>query len=164
MLTDDLELAGGSPAPSYSLILEGPTSTVCAQVPEVARTATSYQTEAQLEDELIAQLVDQGYERISPTSEAELVANLRRQIGLLNGCLLYTSNHRNAEQRIRHMGERQLAMELVVDGCGALRGLAARAQLASGLHGAGVIRLARGALLFRQFPLLAHRETPCIKI
>lgn len=84
MLTDDLELAGGSPAPSYSLILEGPTSTVCAQVPEVARTATSYQTEAQLEDELIAQLVDQGYERISPTSEAELVANLRRQIELLN--------------------------------------------------------------------------------
>lgn len=85
MLTDDLELAEGSPAPSYSLILEGPTSTVCAQVPEVARTATSYQTEAQLEEELIEQLVDQGYERISPTSEAELVANLRRQIELLNG-------------------------------------------------------------------------------
>lgn len=85
MLTDDLELAGDSPAPSYSLILEGPTSTVCAQVPEVTRTATSYQTEAQLEDELIAQLVDQGYERVSPTSEAELVANLRRQIELLNG-------------------------------------------------------------------------------
>lgn len=84
MLTDDLELAGGSPTSSYSLILEGPTSTVCAQVPEVARTATSYQTEAQLEDELIEQLVDQGYERVSPTSEAELVANLRRQIELLN--------------------------------------------------------------------------------
>ena len=85
MLTDDLELAEGSPAPSYSLILEGPTSTVCAQVPEVARTATSYQTEAQLEEELIEQLVDQGYERVSPNSEAELVANLRRQIELLNG-------------------------------------------------------------------------------
>lgn len=85
MLTDDLELAGGSPAPSYSLILEGPTSTVCAQVPEVARTATSYQTEAQLEEELIEQLVDQGYERVSPASEAELIANLRRQIELLNG-------------------------------------------------------------------------------
>lgn len=85
MLTDDLELAGGSPTPSYSLILEGPTSTVCAQVPEVARAATSYQTEAQLEEELIAQLVDQGYERVSPISEAELVANLRRQIELLNG-------------------------------------------------------------------------------
>lgn len=78
-------IAGDSPAPSYSLILEGPTSTVCAQVPEVARTATSYQTEAQLEDELIEQLVDQGYERVSPTSEAELVANLRQQIELLNG-------------------------------------------------------------------------------
>ncbi len=85
MLTDDLEHAEGSPAPSYSLILEGPTSTVCAQVPEVARTATSYQTEAQLEEELIEQLVDQGYERVSPASEAELVANLRRQIELLNG-------------------------------------------------------------------------------
>lgn len=78
-------IAGDSPAPSYSLILEGPTSTVCAQVPEVARTAASYQTEAQLEDELIEQLVDQGYVRVSPTSEAELVANLRRQIELLNG-------------------------------------------------------------------------------
>ena len=85
MLTDDLELAGGSPAPSYSLILEGPSSTVCAQVPEVARAATSYQTEAQLEEELIEQLVDQGYERVSPASEAELIANLRRQIELLNG-------------------------------------------------------------------------------
>ncbi|TXF35146.1 type I restriction endonuclease subunit R [Collinsella sp. BA40] len=85
MLTDDLELAGGSPAPSYSLILEGPSSTVCAQVPEVARAATSYQTEAQLEKELIEQLVDQGYERVSPASEAELIANLRRQIELLNG-------------------------------------------------------------------------------
>lgn len=84
MLTDDLELAGGSPAPSYSLILEGPTSTVCAQAPKVARTATSYQTEAQLEEELIAQLLDQGYERVSPASEAELVANLRRQVELLN--------------------------------------------------------------------------------
>ena len=58
---------------------------MCAQVPEVARTATSYQTEAQLEEELIEQLVDQGYERVSPASEAELVANLRRQIELLNG-------------------------------------------------------------------------------
>ena len=48
-------------------------------------TSTAYQSEAQLEDTLITQLCDQGYERVAPKSEAELIANLRRQIELLNG-------------------------------------------------------------------------------
>lgn len=69
---------------SYSVLLQGPESTVCAEVPKVTRLSTSYQSEAQLEDELIHQLCDQGYERVAPGSEEELISNLRSQIELLN--------------------------------------------------------------------------------
>ncbi len=70
---------------SYSLILEEPSSTVCAESPVVQHGSTAYQSEAQPEDELISQLCDQGYEYVAPKSEAELTVNLRRQIELLNG-------------------------------------------------------------------------------
>lgn len=78
-------LAGEPATPSYSLILEGPTSTVCAEAPATQHASGAYQSEAQLEEELIAQLCEQGYERVAPKSEAELIDNLRRQIELLNG-------------------------------------------------------------------------------
>ena len=81
----DLELPGESAAPSYSLILEGPSSTVCAEAPKMERPSTAYQSEAQLEEELIAQLCEQGYGRCLAKTEGELVSNLRRQIELLNG-------------------------------------------------------------------------------
>ena len=76
---------GGTVPPSYSVLLEGPESTVCAVAPTVNRDSTAYQSEAELEEELIAQLVDQGYERVNITSEPEMVANLRCQIERLNG-------------------------------------------------------------------------------
>lgn len=80
-----IQCAENDAVPSYSVLLEGPSSTVCATAPRVARVSTAYQSEAQLEDELIRQLCDQGYERVSPKSEAELIVNLRRQLELLNG-------------------------------------------------------------------------------
>ena len=76
---------GNGNAPSYSLILEGPAATVCAVAPEVTRESCAYQSEAQLEADLIEQLCSQGYERCRATSEAELVLNLRHQLELLNG-------------------------------------------------------------------------------
>lgn len=79
------ELNENGSVSSYSLILEGPSSTVCAEAPKAAHVSTAYQSEAQLEDELIRQFCDQGYERVCPKSEAELIANLRRQLELLNG-------------------------------------------------------------------------------
>jgi len=45
---------------------------------------TSYQTEAELEDDLVRQLQAQAYEYLAITSEAGLVANLRRQLEKLN--------------------------------------------------------------------------------
>lgn len=45
---------------------------------------TRTQSEAQLENEMIAQLVDQGFERISIPSIQELQANFRKQVNRLN--------------------------------------------------------------------------------
>ena len=52
-----IDSIGGTTAPSYSVLLEGPESTVCAEAPAAAHDSTAYQSEAELEDELIAQLV-----------------------------------------------------------------------------------------------------------
>lgn len=46
---------------------------------------TSYQTEAQLEANMIENLVSQGYERLVINSQEELYANLKVQIERLNG-------------------------------------------------------------------------------
>ena len=80
--TDDSPI---STCPTYSVLLEGPAATVCAVAPEVTRESCAYQSEAQLEADLIEQLCSQGYERCRATSEDELVSNLRRQLELLNG-------------------------------------------------------------------------------
>ena len=47
-------------------------------------TATAYQSEADLEKEFIKLLQSQAYEYLRITSEAQLVANLRTQLELLN--------------------------------------------------------------------------------
>lgn len=80
-----IDSIGGATAPSYSVLLEGPESTVCAEAPIAAHDSTAYQSEAELEDELIAQLVEQGYEYADITDEAALIANLRARIERLNG-------------------------------------------------------------------------------
>lgn len=60
-------------------------STVVAEfVPEYAVREAAYQSEAALERDFIAQLKRQAYEYLPITSEAELVANLRRQLEALN--------------------------------------------------------------------------------
>lgn len=56
---------------------------VAAYVPDPA-SAQGYQSEAALEEEFIAQLQAQAYERLAITSSADLEANLRRQLELLN--------------------------------------------------------------------------------
>ena len=77
---------GGTTTPkTYSVLLEGPESTVCTAAPAAPRDSTAYQSEAELEEELIDQLCAQGYERARITSEPEMVANLRHQIEKLNG-------------------------------------------------------------------------------
>ncbi|MFI7744072.1 type I restriction endonuclease subunit R [Kocuria rhizosphaericola] len=59
-------------------------STVVAEYIPDAQCSSSYQSEADLEREFIKLLVSQAYEYLAITSEAELVANLRNQLELLN--------------------------------------------------------------------------------
>ncbi|MDZ5144153.1 type I restriction endonuclease subunit R [Microbacterium testaceum] len=68
----------------YDPIAVSSESTVVAEyIPDVAG-ASSYQSEADLERELIRLLQSQAYEYLPITSEAQLVANLRTQLEALN--------------------------------------------------------------------------------
>ncbi|MFJ1897237.1 type I restriction endonuclease subunit R [Streptomyces sp. NPDC088115] len=60
-------------------------STVIAEYEPDPATSKRYQSEAELEKELIKQLRGQAYEYLTVTSEASLVANLRAQLEALNG-------------------------------------------------------------------------------
>ncbi len=68
----------------YDPIAVSSESTVVAEyVPDAANTV-AYQSEAQLERELIHVLQSQAYEYLPLHSEAQLIANLRKQLELLN--------------------------------------------------------------------------------
>ncbi len=69
---------------SYAPIAVSAESTVVAEFEPDASASDGYQSEAQLEVAFIEQLVKQGYERLSITNSAELIANLRRQLEVLN--------------------------------------------------------------------------------
>ncbi|MGH8084690.1 MAG: type I restriction endonuclease subunit R [Lysobacter sp.] len=68
----------------YEPIALSDESTVVAEFVSERVRETAYQSEAALESALIRQLQAQAYDHLSITSEAELVANLRRQLEALN--------------------------------------------------------------------------------
>lgn len=68
----------------YSIIAEQENSTVVAHYEVPERDGANYQSEAQLESQLIKQLQGQGYEYPAIKNEQELVQNLRHMIELLN--------------------------------------------------------------------------------
>ena len=69
---------------TYNLIAATSESTVVAEYTPEGRRSDSSQSEAALEQEFIRLLQGQGYEYLSIHSEGELIANLRRQLELLN--------------------------------------------------------------------------------
>ena len=70
----------------FDLISENDESTVVAQFEHSYMMGERpYMSEKALEDQFIEQLQSQQYEYVSLTTEAELIANLRRQLELLNG-------------------------------------------------------------------------------
>lgn len=70
---------------SYTMVAQCPESTVVAEYIPSAVRSDSYQSETDLEKEFIRQLCCQGYEYVAIHDEAALVANLRRQLELVNG-------------------------------------------------------------------------------
>lgn len=68
----------------FNMVAQSPESTVVAEYTPSRIRSDAYQSEADLEKEFIRQLCSQGYEYLSVHNEAALVANLRRQLELLN--------------------------------------------------------------------------------
>ena len=66
------------------IVAEDAFATVMAEYTDVRRRATSYQSEAQLEESFIQQLVELGYERKTLHTAEEMVNNLRVQLENLN--------------------------------------------------------------------------------
>lgn len=69
---------------TYNIVLAANESTVVTEYQPETKRSDSYQSEAALEKAFIDMLTQQGYERLGINNAAELVANLRRQLELLN--------------------------------------------------------------------------------
>ena len=69
---------------TFNIILSDDESTVVSEYVPDSQRSEAFQSEAELEKEFIRLLVLQGYEYLTIHNEAELVANLRRQLELLN--------------------------------------------------------------------------------
>jgi type I restriction enzyme R subunit len=78
----------------YNIVIKNTDSTVVAEYISEYKTAKHYQSEAELEKDFIERLKKQGYDFINITSDAELVANLRRQLEKLND-FTFTGNEWN---------------------------------------------------------------------
>ena len=81
----------------YQMVSENPESTIVAEFEPGYRSSAQYQSEAEMEADFIRQLERQAYERVNITSEADLIANLRRQIERLND-IQFTDNEWKAVQ------------------------------------------------------------------
>jgi type I restriction enzyme R subunit len=70
---------------TYNIVASTDEATVVAEyTAEYSARSDKYQSEAELEKEFIRLLISQGYEYITIHNEAALIANLRRQLELLN--------------------------------------------------------------------------------
>ena len=69
----------------FGLIAASDACTVVAEYEPSPRVEEGWQSEAALEDALVARLEAQGYEAVAIPDEAALVVNLRRQLEALNG-------------------------------------------------------------------------------
>ena len=70
---------------TYNIIASTDENTVVAEYSPTSSRSDAYQSEAELEAELIRLLTGQGYEYLAFHKETELIANLRRQLERLNG-------------------------------------------------------------------------------
>ncbi len=68
----------------YNIIAETEESTVVSEYTPIYCKSDNYQSEAELEEEFIKQLENQGYDRLYIHGEEDLVKNLRKQLERLN--------------------------------------------------------------------------------
>lgn len=68
----------------FNMVASMNESTVVSEYIPESRHSDSYQSEADLEKELIRMLIEQGYEYLQIHTETELIVNLRKKIEQLN--------------------------------------------------------------------------------
>jgi type I restriction enzyme R subunit len=79
----------------YNIIASTDEATVVSEYTAENGRSGKYQTEAELENEFIQQLVSQGYEYLTIHNEAGLINNLRKQLEMLNGFTFTDSEWEN---------------------------------------------------------------------
>ncbi|MDU4750366.1 MAG: type I restriction endonuclease subunit R [Clostridium butyricum] len=93
---------------TFNIVAESSESTVMTEYIAKGKRSESYQSEAELENELIRMVIEQGYERLTITDEKSLIANLRVKIEQLNNYnftdsewkRFFNTNIANANERI----------------------------------------------------------------
>ena len=70
--------------PYFNIVAETNENTVVTEYEPVKQRSNAYQSEAELEEEFIRMLTEQGYDRLKIHSEADLVNNLRQKLEELN--------------------------------------------------------------------------------
>ena len=70
--------------PYFNIVAETNENTVVTEYEPVKRRSDSYQSEAELEQEFIRLLCEQGYEYLPIHTEKDLIANLRKKLEELN--------------------------------------------------------------------------------
>ena len=70
--------------PFFNIVVETNENTVVTEYEPVKSRSDNYQSEAELEQEFIKMLMEQGYEYLKIHSEADMIANLKMQLEILN--------------------------------------------------------------------------------
>ena len=70
--------------PYFNIVAQTSENTVVTEYEPVKARSDSYQSEAELEQEFIRLLCEQGYQYLPIHTEADLIVNLRQQIERLN--------------------------------------------------------------------------------
>ena len=68
----------------YNIVVSTEEATVVAEYTPQSYRGVDYQSEASLERAFIRELVDKGCERLSISSEKDLIVNLRKQLEIVN--------------------------------------------------------------------------------
>ena len=93
----------------YNIIAEQENVTVMSRYTPLPREDRGYQSEAELEESFIRQLVEQGYNRLNITSEAQMIANLREQMERLNNLKFSDSEWKQLFDT--HIASKQMSIE-----------------------------------------------------
>ena len=78
--------------PYFNIVAETSENTVVTEYEPVKKRSDSYQSEAELEQEFIRLLCEQGYEYLPIHTEKDLIVNLRKKLEELNNYQFRTQN------------------------------------------------------------------------